>query len=296
MNSINQPWLILDLSHADDDAPWVEQVLVQRGLEGWEVHQEYPHHRWRLYFPLEGNHEARLSELKAALEQFGSTVTESGQIRDEDWAENWKEFYHPFRVGDRLVVTPSWEEPSAELIKDRYAIRLDPGSAFGTGYHESTRLCLQLLESVTGDPAWGTCELLDYGTGSGILAIGALLLGAPSVVASDRDPVAVAVAAVNLRANNFDETRYQVRTDDVPQPAESDEDGRYQFVVANLTADILAQLSTPLAGVCGKHLLLGGIIEKRAQKVIDAYTEAGGTLITKLQENDWVAYHFQFER
>ncbi|MCA9779066.1 MAG: 50S ribosomal protein L11 methyltransferase [Candidatus Eremiobacteraeota bacterium] len=296
MSRIEQPWLILDLQHSEDDAPWVEQVLVQRGLEGWEVHQEYPEVKWRLYFPLEGEHEARLAELKQALDSAGSQVSESGHIRDEDWAENWKEFYHPFPVGNRFVVCPSWEQPDAEMSEGREIISLDPGSAFGTGYHESTRLCLQLMEKLETDPLWGKGPVLDYGTGSGILAIGALHLGCPKVVASDRDPLAVAVARDNLQESGFAPERFEVRRDDVPQPAADNEEGLYPFVIANLTADILAQLSLPLSSVCGRHLVLGGIVEKRAQKVEDAFTSAGGKKIERIQENDWVAYHFLFEK
>ncbi|MFA5505990.1 MAG: 50S ribosomal protein L11 methyltransferase [Vulcanimicrobiota bacterium] len=295
MPRTEQPWLILDLLHSEEDAPWVEQTLVLRGLEGWEIHQEYPEVKWRLYFPLEGEHQQRLAELKGALEEAGSKVSESGYIRDEDWAENWKEFYHPFAVGHRLVVCPSWEKPEPQLAANREVILLDPGSAFGTGYHESTRLCLQLLEDLVEDPQWGTGTLLDYGTGSGILAIGALHLGCPRVVASDRDPLAVAVARDNLEVNGFAAPVFEVRQDDVPQPPEGSA-GRYPFVVANLTADILAQLSQPLSAVCARHLILGGIVEKRAPKVEDAYSAAGGKILKKLQENDWVAYHFYFER
>jgi ribosomal protein L11 methyltransferase len=296
MSRSDQPWLILDLEHSEDDAPWVEQTLVQRGLEGWEVHQEFPTAKWRLYFPLEGQHEERLAELKSALEQSGSQITENGFIRDEDWAENWKEFYHPFPVGSRLVICPSWESADEEMCLGRETIQLDPGSAFGTGYHESTRLCLQLLETIESDVEWSQGTLLDYGTGSGILAIGALHLGCGRVVASDRDPLAVSVARSNLEVNGFAEQRYSVSQDDVPQPAADLENGRYPFVVANLTADILAQLSTPLAAVAQRHLILGGIVEKRAKKVVDAFTRAGGKIIAQLQENDWVAYHFLFER
>jgi ribosomal protein L11 methyltransferase len=296
MSRSDQPWLILDLEHAEEDCPWVEQALVHRGLEGWEVHQEYPVAKWRLYFPLEGSHQERLAELKMALELVRSQVTENGFIRDEDWAENWKEFYHPFQVGSRLVICPSWESPDQEMCVGREVIQLDPGSAFGTGYHESSRLCLQLLEGLESDQEWSRATLLDYGTGSGILAIGALHLGCKRVVASDRDPLAVSVARSNLEINGFPEERYSVRLNDVPQPDPEEENGRYRFVVANLTADILAQLSTPLAAIADRHLILSGIVEKRAQKVVDAYTRAGGKRIAQLQENDWVAYHFLFER
>lgn len=293
----NHPWLILDLAHSEDDAPWVGQALIERGLEGWEVHQEVPSIKWRLYFPLEGSdHIQRLEELKATLSDLGSEVSESGQIKDEDWAENWKEFYHPFPIGEKLVISPSWEDPEPKMAEGRRVIRLDPGSAFGTGYHESTRLCLQLLEEVLDDPKWGSEVLLDYGCGSGILGIGALHLGCPKVVCADRDPIAVSVSEINLKENGFAASQYDVLRHDVPMGNPQSPNGRYEFVMANLTADILAQLSIPLAGVVEKHLILGGIVEKRSAKVVEAYTGQGGRLLKQLQENDWVAYHFVFDR
>lgn len=290
MATTSYPWRILDLTHSEDDAPWVEQLLLSRGHEGWEVHQEMPQVKWRLYFPLEGpGHQDKLLSLKEALQEVGSEVTEAGEIRDEDWAENWKEFYHPFPVGSRFVIAPSWEEPPADMARGREVIKLDPGSAFGTGYHESTRLCLQLMEAMAEEDGWGREALLDYGTGSGILGIGALHLGCPHVVCSDRDPIAVSVAQVNLRENGYSDDVFKVLEQNTPE-------GEYEFVVANLTADILAQLSIPLASACKRHLVLGGIVDKRAQKVVDAYTEQGATMLKRLQENDWVAFYFRFDR
>lgn len=288
-------WLVLDIEHASDSSPWVENVLEGHGFEGWEVHREMPDVLWRLYVPLEGEHESRLAALTADLQEAGATVKVGGEIRDEDWAENWKEFYHPFSVGQRLVVSPSWEEPPAEMSAGRAILRIDPGSAFGTGYHESTRLCLLGLEALTEDPDWGSGGLLDYGTGSGILALGALLLGCPKVVATDRDPVSVKVARENLELNGFTTASFRVEETDVPKPPGSDDrtgGPRYPFVVANLTADILSLLCQKLVEVSERHILLGGIVDKRAQRVLDAFDNAGCTLLTKRQENDWVSFHF----
>lgn len=294
-SSVDLPWLVLDIEHKPEDSPWVETALESHGFEGWEIHREVPDVHWRLYFPLEGEHEKRLEALRSDLEGAGATVQTNGEIRDEDWAENWKEFYHPFAVGEKLVVAPSWEDPPAEMASGRTVLRIDPGSAFGTGYHESTRLCLLGMEALLDDPQWGKGGLLDYGTGSGILAIGALLLGCPKVVATDRDPVSVKVASVNLALNGFDQGRYRVEETDVPKPPGADDltDGiRYPFLVANLTADILSLLCHKLVAVAGRHIILGGIVDKRAQRVVDAFTGEGCTLVTKRQENDWVSYHF----
>lgn len=279
---------MLDISHSPEDSPWIEDSLSSQGFEGWEVRQEYPQTQFRLYFPLDGTHHDRLQLLKSTLSELGATVSEAGEIRDEDWAENWKEFYHPFQVGERLVIAPSWEEPEPALLGDRELIRLDPGSAFGTGYHETTRLCLETLEGLTSDPRWSEGSLLDYGTGSGILAIGALFLGVSRIDAADRDPVAVKVAGINLRENGFDESRFSLAQADVPTG------GPYPFVVANLTADILCQLCQPLVACVEDHLILSGIIETRAAKVLRAFTEAGGRLVNEAHENDWVCYHFRY--
>ncbi len=300
MTGPNIPWLILDIEHKSEESPWIEHVLTSHGFEGWEVHRELPDVHWRLYFPLEGEHSSRLDTLRAELSSAGASVKESGQIRDEDWAENWKEFYHPFAVGEKLVVAPSWEEPPAAMAVGRKILRIDPGSAFGTGYHESTRLCLLGLESLIQDSLWGKAPLLDYGTGSGILAIGALLLGCPKVVAMDRDPVAVSVAKVNFIVNEFTESQFRVEQSDVPKPPGPDdiapEPGqtvsRYPFLVANLTADILAQLCPQIVEVADRHILLGGIVEKRAQRVMDAFLGEGCELVSQRRENDWVSYHF----
>ncbi len=231
--------------------------------------------------------------LRRDLEQVGARVVPGGEIRDQDWAENWKEFYHPFPVGERLVVAPSWEEPPGGMADGRCILRIDPGSAFGTGYHESTRLCLLGLEALSADPEWGKGTLLDYGTGSGILAIGALLLGCPKVVAADRDPVSVRVATENLALNGFQPTTYRVEEANAPlppRPEDADECERYPFLVANLTADILCLLCRQLVAVASRQILLGGIVEKRAQRVLEAFTDAGCQLVTRRQENDWVSF------
>lgn len=297
-SSADLPWLILDLEHDPNDSAWVEAVLERHGFEGWEIKRELPDALWRLYFPLEGNHTQRLSSLQADLEALGVIVKTSGEIRDEDWSENWKEFYHPFQVGERLIIAPSWEEPHEDLVENRLVLRIDPGSAFGTGYHESTRLCLAGLESLTQDPAWGKGCLLDYGTGSGILGIAALLLGCPKVVLADRDPVAVKVAGENARINGFSLDRYRTEQSDLPRKPSVEEGAGYEgeesypFVVANLTADILCQLCGSLVAVAQKHILLGGIVDVRAARVVTAFEDRSCTLVAERREKDWVSYHF----
>lgn len=293
-SSASIPWLVLDIEHQNEDSAWIAAALESSGFEGWEVHREQPNILWRLYFPLEGSYEERLASLVEKLEALNAKVSKVGKIRDEDWAENWKEFYHPFAVGERLVIAPSWEAAPEQMAKGRLIMRIDPGSAFGTGYHESSRLCLLGVEELSREPGWGDNSLLDYGTGSGILAIGALLLGSPKVIACDRDPVAVKVAGDNLRLNGFSPEQFTVERCDLPQPPQqqdADPSGKYFFIVANLTADILCQLSAKLVSIASGHIILGGIVEVRAQKVLDAFQALGCKLIGKRLENEWVSYH-----
>jgi ribosomal protein L11 methyltransferase len=213
-------------------------------------------------------------------------------VREEDWANAWKQFYKPMRVGRRVVLKPSWEAFTPGL--DDLVIELDPGMAFGTGLHPSTRLCLAALEELVrpGD------AVLDVGTGSGVLAIAAAKLGAARIVATDIDPVAVAVAESNLAANGLapaltTSPTVEVRQESVP-PGMA---GQFEIIVANILAEVLAGLldskygNTPLAEPLAPagHLILAGIIEEKVDLVIEAAARHNLTLMGSSQENDWVA-------
>jgi ribosomal protein L11 methyltransferase len=211
-------------------------------------------------------------------------------LREEDWAHAWKKFYKPLRVGKRVVLKPSWEEytPQPEDI----VVELDPGMAFGTGLHPSTRLCIAALESTieAGD------SVLDLGTGSGVLAIVAQKLGATRILASDIDPIAVEVTNENAERNDVPtgaEGVLDVRLGSVPQGMA----GQFRVIVANILAEVLAKLfdaeygypplAEPLApdGV----MILAGIIDIRAGLVEEAAQRHGFVVTERLQEGDWVA-------
>jgi ribosomal protein L11 methyltransferase len=216
-------------------------------------------------------------------------------IREEDWANAWKEFYKPLRVGERVVLKPSWEE--FEAHPRDIIIELDPGMVFGTGLHPSTRLCVRALEKIVrpGD------AILDVGAGSGVLSIVAAKLGATAIMATDIDPLAVQVTAENATINHIpmasaplaDDGVLFVAQDSVP----ANLDARFDIVVANILAEVLAKLfdsdydNPPLAAPLAPHgkMILAGIIEEREHKVIDAATRHGLHLIDRLQEEDWVA-------
>jgi ribosomal protein L11 methyltransferase len=209
-------------------------------------------------------------------------------LREEDWAHAWKKFYKPLRIGRRVVLKPSWEEFPAQ--PDDVIIELDPGMAFGTGLHPSTRLCIAALETVVqpGD------TVLDLGTGSGVLALVAAKLGARSVLATDIDTLAVRVARENAERNGIAlDERLQIEHGSVP----AERAGHFQVIVANILAEVLVglfdsaygdpPLAEPLAP--GGALILSGILNERAQLVIDAATRHGLRLVDRLEEGDWVA-------
>lgn len=214
-------------------------------------------------------------------------------VQDEDWAHAWKKFYKPIRIGKRMVLKPTWESwqgDPADLV-----IHLDPGMAFGTGMHPTTRLCIAALEESVqpGD------AVLDIGTGSGVLAICALRLGAARVLATDIDPLAVRVAGENALLNGYDflpedpGARLELRKESVPP----DGAGAFQVVVANILAEVLAKLfdgayaNTPLAQPLapGGTMILSGILADRATIVDDAAQRHGLTAVGRFEEGDWVA-------
>lgn len=211
-------------------------------------------------------------------------------VREEDWANAWKKFYKPLRIGKRVVLKPSWE--SWEAQPDDLIVHLDPGMAFGTGMHPTTRLCVAALEEIVkpGD------SVLDIGTGSGVLAIVAAMLGAKTILATDIDTLAVQVATENAAVNGLavgPGSGLEIRLGSVPAEAA----GQFQVVVANILAEVLvglfdskynnAPLAEPLAP--GGAMILSGILDERAPMVIDAAARYGLQLIDRKQEGDWVA-------
>lgn len=209
-------------------------------------------------------------------------------VRQEDWAHAWKKFYKPLRVGRHVILKPSWEDFAAQ--PDDLIIELDPGMAFGTGLHPSTRLCIAALEEVVqvGD------AVLDLGTGSGVLALVAAKLGAGSILATDIDTLAVRVAAENAERNGLAVgAALQIQHGSVPVGKA----GHFSVIVANILAEVLVglfdgaygdpPLSEPLAPAGA--LILSGILQERAQLVIDAATRHGLILVDRKVEGDWVA-------
>lgn len=220
----------------------------------------------------------------------------SRRLGENDWAEAWKNEYHLQRIGRRIVIVPTWEvyEPAEE----EFVIRLEPGMAFGTGLHPTTRLCLRAME----DHLAAGSTVLDVGTGSGILAIAAARLGADSVLALDADPAAVTVARENV-AKNGTSTRVVVQHgtlrggDAVPLYFVPDTglgvlgSGQFDLILINILASVIVSVAPELATklkATGK-VIAAGLIETQERDVVEAFRAAGLFTVERTQEKDWVA-------
>lgn len=197
---------------------------------------------------------------------------------EEDWRNNWKQYFHPTPVGEKLLIRPSWREDYDP--QGRTVLNIDPGLAFGTGNHETTRLCLEMIEKYInqGD------KVLDVGCGSGILAIGALLLGAESAVGVDIDPIAVTTAEENAKINNVSD-RFQVICGDLTEKVS----GKYNLIAANIVADAIMMLSKGVKSFMNEDTvyIMSGIIDLRAEEVIDSL-KSDFEIIEEHRENGWV--------
>lgn len=226
--------------------------------------------------------QGQMAELKVMLPDFnlGSLQLDTVNVHDQDWSEVWKRFYKPFRAGRRLVVKPTWELYDAQ--PNDLVIEIDPGMAFGSGTHETTGMCMELLEDAMkpGD------RVMDVGTGSGILAIGAAMLGATDVLAVDIDPSAVKVARENIEHNGL-----QDRIKAVEGNLLEGIDGQCELCVANIIADVICMFAQPLNAhiVPGGLFICSGIIKEREQDVVDALNAADYTILETRRKGEWVA-------
>lgn len=208
------------------------------------------------------------------------------EVDDADWADNWKQYYKPIPIGERLLVTPSWEPVPEE--NTRAVLKLDPGVAFGTGAHHTTRMCLEFLEQTVkyGD------HVLDLGCGSGILSIAAMLLGGRDAVAVDIDPIAEHIAYENAALNGVKKEDYRVEIGDLLSNDALRETiaGQYDIVLANIVAGVILALA-PFAKTVikkGAPFIVSGIIDEREQEVVAGLTAAGFTVETIHRSEGWV--------
>ncbi len=229
----------------------------------------------------------RLTDEKGEL---GRLECELQNISEQDWANNWKQYFKPLCVGEKLLIKPSWE--TVDSSEKRTILEIDPAASFGTGQHNTTQLCLELLEKniVQGD------RLLDLGCGSGILSIAAMLLGAESACAVDIDENSVRIAAENAQKNNIPPEKYKALAGNVitDQKLVGQIGNGYDVVCANIVADVLLAMSDIFAGFLrpqGK-LVVSGIIEPRRDEVLDSISSNGFELVEVKQKDDWTAASF----
>lgn len=222
---------------------------------------------------------------------FGALQLSCKGIREEDWANNWKQYFQPLCIGECLWVSPTWVD--AQAPAGRVALRIDPGSSFGTGQHDTTRLCLAMLEQCVTSG----CRVLDIGCGSGILSIGAMLLGGGMTEAIDIEQHAVDAAAENARRNGISESQYRTHCGNILEDdalvARLGDD--YDVVCANIVSDILIAMRELFVQFMrpGAMLLLSGIIDERLNEVLDAMKEVGLTIMQVEQSAGWAAVRLQ---
>lgn len=257
----------------------------------------------KAYIPADPALDGKVAEIAAFLAAEGPSfpgfVFQAPQVhylREEDWANNWKVHFKPSRIGTRLVIKPTWEEypgRDGEII-----IELDPGMAFGTGTHPTTRLCLEALERIFfHEPPFDKggqaipASILDVGTGSGVLAIAAVKLGAGRVVGIDIDPAAVEVANQNLVQNHVEKVA-RVSSEPLEKIA-----GNYQVVLANILAEELVRLAAELVSrlASGGLLILSGILGEKEELVIAGFSPYPLTLLEITREGEWSCLAYRRE-
>ncbi len=220
-----------------------------------------------------------------------SCRTESGNIREEDWANEWKKFFKPQPIGERLIIKPSWEEvpdPDGRVI-----VELDPENSFGTGRHHTTQLCLELLEKYVGEGV----SIIDLGCGSGIIFISAMLLGAGSAVGVDISPDAVKISRQNARKNGISDEKAELYCGDAVSEPELHKTvcRKYDIVAANIVADVLLNMKDLFAETArqGGTLILSGIIDGRVEEVVDEMTRRGFEVLEQKHRDIWNAAAFR---
>ena len=312
-------WLELKIDTSPSGLDAVTELLEQQGVTGVIIDDEndfkdfLEHNRqyWdyvdeellrekagvsRVTFYLERNEAAldviarvriAMSDLKKARPDCGPLLLTIDNVADADWENNWKQFYKPMEIGERLLVVPEWEQAQED---GRVKLVLNPGLTFGTGSHATTRLCLQALEQHIHSGE----KVLDLGCGSGILSIAALLLGAKDAFACDIDDKCIGVAYENAALNGVGKKHYTVRAGDVlsDKRLQKEFGGDYDVIVANIVADVIIALAPQVGKLLKKGgiFLCSGIIDDRADEVKEQLIAAGWQIEETRSSEGWFSY------
>ena len=239
--------------------------------------------RVKFYLPDDESGTELLSKIKKELDR---PVTVA-HVDSEDWENSWREYYKPIRIGKRLLIVPDWLEPDTD---ERTVLRLEPGLAFGTGGHATTQMCLEVLDGLELEGK----NVLDLGCGSGILGIGALVLGCESVTACDVDPLAPKAAQDNAVRNGIETTKYRALVGDILADTALRQriGGGYDVVLANIVSDVIIPLSAFVRQFMAEKgmLICSGIIDSRADEVKSALIENGFTITKEMQKEEWFCF------
>ena len=301
-------WIEITISTNTEGADIVSEALLRQGAVGTQIidradvpDPSKPNGFWELIDPKMIDEMPEDVQVKAWFESvealrglenclkalpqltgmdLGTLAVSQQGVQEQDWSECWKQYYKPFRAGQHLVIKPSWE--SWDAAPGDLIIELDPGMAFGTGTHETTAMCVEMIEK-----HYHGGKVLDVGTGSGILAIAAARLGADSVLGVDIDPMAVRVAQENVEKNGLAK-EIDIRQGDLVAGLDN---VRCEFAVANILADVIALLAAPLKAHLTENatFVCSGILKEREQDVVDVLTKNGYQLFDRMQKGDWVA-------
>ena len=319
-------WLELHIDTTHAGLEPVETLLSSLGIDGVVIDDETEfqdflennHQYWdyvdedlekemqgksRVTFYLQADEEgfAKMGEVRIALENLKKTAQACGtllmtmdSLQDADWENNWKQYYKPMEIGERLLVIPQWEQEDPKVRKalegGRVPLILEPGLTFGTGSHATTRLCLTALEQAVQ----GGEKVLDLGCGSGILSIAALKLGAASALAVDIDDKCLDVAYENAAMNGIGRDTYTVKVGDIlsDETLRAEIGGGYDVVLANIVADVIIGLGPMVRSLLRENgvFLCSGIIDTRAEEVADKLRQAGLEILATRSSEGWYAY------
>ena len=310
-------WNKYTLTTTAEAEDMISSMMMEAGIEGIEIEDKVPLSesdksqmfvdilpegpaddgvaRISFYLEPDQDNAAILAAVEEGLEEIrswgvdvGTGTIEASQTEDKDWINNWKQYFHQFYVDD-ILIKPSWEEVKPE-DREKLLIQIDPGTAFGTGMHETTQLCIrQIKKYVTPDTV-----LLDVGTGSGILSIAALKLGAKFACGTDLDPCAITAVKENMEVNGVEEDKYTVMLgniidDKAVQEAVGYE--KYDMVVANILAEVLVPLTPVILAQMkpGALYITSGIIDDKEETVVKAVKDAGLEVLEVNHQGEWVS-------